>query len=85
MKKMFRRILISNRGEVAVRIIRTCVEMGIETVAIYSNKDKECMHVKIADKAVCIGPVSASKSYLDIGKIIEVAKAYEVDAIHSRL
>lgn len=74
--------MIANRGEVAVRIIRTCLEMGIETVSIYSTIDKECMHVKIADKAVCIGPANASKSYLDLGKIIEVAKAYEVDAIH---
>ena len=82
MKMMFRRILIANRGEVAVRIIRTCLEMGIETVVVYSTKDKECMHVKIADIAVCIGPARASESYLDIGKIIEVAKAYEVDAIH---
>ncbi|SHJ87139.1 acetyl-CoA carboxylase, biotin carboxylase subunit [Clostridium cavendishii DSM 21758] len=79
---MFRRILIANRGEVAVRIIRTCLEMGIETVAIYSTKDKDGMHVKIADKAICIGPANASESYLNIGRIIEVAKAYEVDAIH---
>lgn len=79
---MFKRILIANRGEIAVRIIRACWEMGIETIAIYSTEDRESMHVKLADKAVCIGPSDASQSYLDMNKIVEVAKFYGVDAIH---
>lgn len=79
---MFRIILVANRGEVAVRIIRACWELGIKTVAVYSTEDKESMHVKIADKAVCIGPAPARESYLDINKIIAVAKFYGVNAIH---
>ena len=79
---MFKSILIANRGEVAVRIIRACWEMGIEAIAIYSTEDRESMHVKIADKAICVGPSNANESYLDMTKIIEVAKFYKVDAIH---
>ena len=59
---MFRRILIANRGEIAVRIIRACIEMNIETVAVYSTADKECLHVKLATQAVCIGPAKAADS-----------------------
>ena len=61
---MFSKILIANRGEIAVRIIRACKEMGIKTVAVYSEADKEAMHTRLADEAVCIGPASSGKSYL---------------------
>ena len=71
---MFKRILVADRGESAVRIIRSCIEMGIETVAVYSEADKECMHVYMADKAMCIGPFPPSKSYLNIPQIITVAQ-----------
>ena len=63
---MIKRLLIANRGEIAVRIIRACRELGIETVAVYSTADKDNLHVKMADKAVCIGPASSQKSYLNI-------------------
>ncbi len=76
------RVLIANRGEVAVRIIRTCRKLGLETVAIYSEADKDAYFTKIADHAVCIGPAKADKSYLNIEAIIAVAKAYDVCAIH---
>ncbi len=67
MKAMFKKILIANRGEIALRIIRTCKEMGIKTVAVYSTADKESLHVRFADEAVCIGPAPiASESYLNI-------------------
>ena len=70
---MFKRILIANRGEIAVRIIRTCKEMGIQTVAIYSEADKDSMHVQQADEAVCIGKAESKDSYLNIPKIINAA------------
>jgi acetyl-CoA carboxylase, biotin carboxylase subunit len=79
---MFKRILIANRGEIAVRIIRACTDMGIETVAVYSEADKESMHVFMADKAVCIGPYQSSKSYLNIPAIITAAKTTGCDALH---
>ena len=79
---MFSRILIANRGEVAVRIIRAAREMGIETVAVYSTADKESLHVKLADEAICIGPPIASESYLNIPRIISAAEVANVDAIH---
>lgn len=79
---MFKRILIANRGEIAVRIIRACVEMGIETVAVYSEADKESMHVYMADRAVCIGPADSRLSYLNIPGIITAAKMTEADALH---
>ncbi len=63
---MFKKILIANRGEIALRIIRTCKEMGIKTVAIYSTADRESLHVRFADEAVCIGPPASSESYLNI-------------------
>ena len=75
-------ILIANRGEVAVRIIRTCKKLGLETVAIYSDPDKGSYYTRLADHAVCIGPARADKSYLNINSIIAVAKAYDVSAIH---
>ncbi len=79
---MLKRILIANRGEVAVRIIRACRELGIETVAVYSDVDKDALHVKLADKAVCIGPAKAAKSYLNKNHIIETACLTGCDSIH---
>lgn len=80
--RTIRRILVANRGEIAARIIRTCKEMGIESVAVYSKEDKDSQHVLLADKAVCIGPAPAHLSYLNVGIILEAAKANQVDAIH---
>jgi acetyl-CoA carboxylase biotin carboxylase subunit len=79
---MFHRILIANRGEIAVRIIRTCREMNIETVAVYSSADKDSMHVKLANHAVCIGPAKAADSYLNMKNILTAAIETECDAIH---
>lgn len=75
-------VLIANRGEIAVRIIRTCKKLGLKTVAIFSEADKDSYHTKIADYAVCIGPAKAEKSYLNIPSIMAVAKVYDVSAIH---
>jgi acetyl-CoA carboxylase biotin carboxylase subunit len=79
---MFKKILVANRGEIALRIIRTCKEMGIKTVAVYSTADKESLHVRFADEAVCIGPPASAQSYLDIPKIIAAAEITDSDAIH---
>lgn len=79
---MFKKILIANRGEIAMRIIRTCKEMGIKTVAIYSTVDKESLHVRFADEAVCIGPPASAESYLNIPKIMAAAEITNADAIH---
>lgn len=79
---MFSRILIANRGEVAVRIIRAAREMGIETVAVYSKADADSLHVRLADHAICIGPPAAAESYLNIPRIISAAEVTNVDAIH---
>ena len=79
---MFRRILIANRGEIAIRIIRTCIEMNIETVAVYSTADKDSLHVKLATDAVCIGPAKASDSYLNMKNILMAATEKNCDAIH---
>ena len=79
---MFKKILIANRGEIALRIIRTCREMGIKTVAVYSTADKESLHVRFADEAVCIGPPQSSLSYLNIPNIIAAAEITNADAIH---
>ncbi|WP_100065227.1 acetyl-CoA carboxylase biotin carboxylase subunit [Miniphocaeibacter massiliensis] len=79
---MFKRILIANRGEIAVRIIRACHEMGIETVAIYSTADKDQLHVKLADYAVCVGKPRSSDSYLNVNNIISTAISLDCDAIH---
>jgi len=75
-------VLIANRGEIAVRIIRTCKKLGLNTIAIFSEADKDAYYTKIADHAVCIGPAKAEKSYLNIDGIIAVAKVYDVSAIH---
>jgi len=79
---MFKKILIANRGEIAMRIIRTCKEMGIKTVAVYSKADEESLHVRFADEAVCIGPAPSSESYLKIPNIIAAAEITNADAIH---
>jgi len=79
---MFRKILIANRGEIALRIIRTCREMGIPTVAVYSTADEESLHVRFADEAVCIGPPPSKESYLKISNIIAAAEITNADAIH---
>jgi acetyl-CoA carboxylase biotin carboxylase subunit len=79
---MFDKILIANRGEIALRIIRACREMGIKTVAVYSKADADSLPVKLADEAVCIGPAAASSSYLLIDRLISVAEICDVDAIH---
>jgi acetyl-CoA carboxylase biotin carboxylase subunit len=79
---MFKRILIANRGEIALRIIWACRELGVETVAIYSQADAESLHVKFADQAICIGPPSPQKSYLNIPAVISAAEISGADAIH---
>ncbi len=79
---MFKKILIANRGEIALRIIRTCKEMGIPTVAVYSTADKESLHVRFADEAVCIGPPSSAESYLSIPKIMAAVEITNADAVH---
>ncbi len=79
---MFKKILIANRGEIAMRIIRTCREMGIKTVAVYSTADRESLHVRFADEAVCIGPAASKDSYLKMSNIISAAEITNADAIH---
>lgn len=79
---MFKKILIANRGEIALRVIRTCKEMGIKTVAVYSTADAESLHVRFADEAVCIGPAASSESYLKMSNIISAAEITNADAIH---
>ncbi len=79
---MFKRILIANRGEIAVRIIRACRELGIESVAVYSTADKNSLHVSLADKSVCIGPPPSAKSYLNMDAVISAALVYKCDALH---
>ncbi len=79
---MFKKILIANRGEIALRIIRTCKEMGIKSVAVYSKADEESLHVKFADEAVCIGPPPSSESYLKMSNILAAAEITNSDAIH---
>ncbi len=81
-KKMLKKVLIANRGEIAVRIIRACREMGIRTVAIYSEADKNALHTKLADEAVCIGPAPSNKSYLNMKAILEAACLTGADSIH---
>ncbi|HOB97455.1 MAG TPA: acetyl-CoA carboxylase biotin carboxylase subunit [Verrucomicrobiota bacterium] len=79
---MFEKILVANRGEIAVRIIRTCKELGIRTVAVYSEVDVNSMHVQMADEAICIGPAPSSESYMRIDRLISAAEVTDVDAIH---
>ncbi|MEQ8820080.1 MAG: acetyl-CoA carboxylase biotin carboxylase subunit [Sumerlaeia bacterium] len=79
---MFRKVLIANRGEIAVRIIRACREMGIKSVAVYSEADRDSLHVHMADEALCIGPPPGSESYLNVARIISAAEVTDADAIH---
>ena len=79
---MIEKVLIANRGEIAVRIIRACREMGIETVAVYSAADKEALHTQLADEAICIGPAPSTESYLSMERIISATLVSGADAIH---
>ena len=79
---MFRKILIANRGEIALRVICACKDLGIKTVAVYSEADRHTLHVRFADEAICIGPAKSSRSYLDIPSVISAAEITNVDAVH---
>ena len=79
---MFKKILVANRGEIAVRVIRGCREMGIKTVAVYSESDRKSLHVQVADEAVCVGPPPASESYLDMERILDAARSTGAEAVH---
>src|SRR5881628_138456 len=79
---MFNKVLIANRGEIALRVIRACKELGIKTLAVYSEADIDSLHVQLADQAICIGPALSSQSYLKIASIISAAEIGDVDAIH---
>src|SRR5262245_58332250 len=79
---MLKKVLIANRGEIALRILRACRELGIKTVAIYSTADENLMHVRLADEAVCIGPANSADSYLNIPAVISAAEITHADAIH---
>jgi acetyl-CoA carboxylase biotin carboxylase subunit len=79
---MFEKILIANRGEIALRVLRACKEMGIRTVAVHSEADRNAMHVRLADESVCIGPPPSAKSYLNIPAIVTAAEITHADAIH---
>src|SRR5947199_10220951 len=79
---MFKKILIANRGEIALRVICACKELGIKSVAIYSEADRHSLHVRFADEAICIGPPQLSKSYLNIPAVISAAEIANGDAIH---
>jgi len=79
---MFHRILIANRGEIALRILRACKDLGIETVAVYSEADRDSLHLRYADETICIGPAASSESYLNIPALIAAAEIADVEAIH---
>src|SRR6476469_504368 len=79
---MFKKVLIANRGEIALRVICACKEMGIRTVAVYSEADRHSLHVRFADEAICIGPAKSARSYLDIPSVISAAEITNADAIH---
>ena len=79
---MFKKVLIANRGEIALRVIRTCKEMGIKTVAVYSTADADSLHVRFADEAVCIGPGPSRESYLKIPRLLAAAEITNAEAIH---
>ncbi|HEX67641.1 MAG TPA: acetyl-CoA carboxylase biotin carboxylase subunit, partial [bacterium] len=79
---MFSRVLVANRGEIALRIIRTLKEMGITSIAVFSEADRDSLHVRLADEAICIGPPSTSESYLNMARIISAAEVADAEAIH---
>src|SRR6185312_180092 len=79
---MFKKILIANRGEIALRVICACKELGIKTVAVYSEADRHALHVRFADEAICIGPPRPGESYLNIPSVVSAAEITNVDAIH---
>src|SRR3954452_22730990 len=79
---MFRKLLIANRGEIALRIICACKELGIQTVAVYSEADRYSLHARFADEAICIGPAKSTRSYLDIPSVISAAEITDSDAVH---
>ena len=79
---MFKKVLIANRGEIAVRIIRACRELGIRTVAVFSEADRDALHAKIADEAICIGPAASDKSYLNIKSILAACELTGAEALH---
>src|SRR5919107_1559475 len=79
---MFKKILVANRGEIAIRIMRACKELGIPTVAVYSDADKDALHVQHAEEAIHIGPATPQESYLDMDRIVAAAKQANADAIH---
>src|ERR1700749_515906 len=79
---MFRKVLIANRGEIALRVMCACRELGIRTVAVYSEADRHSLHTRFADEAICIGPAKSTRSYLDIAAVISAAEITNVDAIH---
>src|SRR5712672_2782124 len=79
---MFKKILIANRGEIALRVICACKELGIRTVAVYSEADRNSLHVRFADEAICIGPAKSARSYLNIPSVISAAEITDVNAIH---
>src|SRR5665647_2664089 len=80
--KKFKKVLIANRGEIAIRVIRSCRELGIETVAVHSTADEDSLHVKMADESVCVGPPKSSLSYLNVPQILSAADITGADAIH---
>ena len=80
--RKFRKVLVANRGEIACRIIWACKEMGIKTVSVFSQADRDSLHVRFADESICIGPAPSAQSYLNIPSIISAAEIYNVDAIH---
>src|SRR3982750_3056372 len=79
---MFQKILIANRGEIAIRVICACKDLGIKTVAVYSEADRNSLHVRFADEAICIGPAKSTRSYLDIPSVISAAEITDSDAVH---
>src|SRR5487761_2411603 len=81
-RSMFRKVLIANRGEIALRVISACKELGIRTVAVYSEADRNSLHVRFADEAICIGPPRSSESYLNVPAVISAAEIADVEAIH---
>merc|ERR1719493_132247 len=80
--KQFKKILVANRGEIACRVFRTCKKLGIRTVALHSEADKDAVHVSMADEAVCVGPAASAQSYLQIDRIVQACKMMNIDAVH---